>query len=159
MSKLLDRICKIRDLMTAEDISKLPYHIGLIRETQDGLLRLTKKFIVHEVELDFSHEDLLEMADEVKLVLQKLADEINGAGFISELLTHKVIDDDLFEKFTVQVSDKFSVRAVLTEFHSVITYLAVYVKFIEDANKQDSDIGYVLTATLQSFLNGGYYVR
>ena len=157
MSRLLDKICKIRDLMTAEDITKLPYYIGLIREVQETLLRFTKKFVVHEVELDFNHLDLLEMADEVNAVIQKL--EVNGDKMISELLKNSVINDDVFEKFTVSVSDKFALRAVLTEFHSVITYLAVYIKFIEDANKQDEDIGYVLTATLQSFLEGGRYVR
>lgn len=151
-SKIINRICTIRDLIVDGDYGNLYKHQMFIEETIQICMRYVKKYIDTRDRLpDFSHLDLLETAEDARIVLNKLAQEINGNKIIKQLIKNEV-NNEVIVKFSAEMGEKFRVRAILTELHSFFTYLGVYLKFLEDQNRQETDIGYILTATLKSFL-------
>ena len=153
MTKVLDGICKIRDLCDEGDLHKLERAIPLINTTLEYVQRYTQRFITRNDRPDFLSGDLLETANDIKPILEKVAEGIDGAKYIEEINRHEVVDDEVILKWTAEVSDMFALRAVLTKAHSIFTFLGTYLTFLEKERDQEEDIGYVLTQALEGFLN------
>lgn len=63
MTKLLDKICKVRDLVTSKDYGKLKfYNMEILNLKEEINRQITKKTNDYSYQLDITSQDLRELA-------------------------------------------------------------------------------------------------
>lgn len=154
MSKTIDNICKIRDLITVGDYKKILSGLGLFRSTYSLINRNIERFIKNDGHnLDFTSDDLLEMSMEIKTFLSGLNNQINANKMVNEITSLEQINDKTVKIFTCKYADIFSMVAHLTEFHNIISYSASLLKVLEIQYEQQ-DINYVIIDVIKKALKG-----
>ena len=138
MTKLLDKICATRDLLITKDISKIRAKLIPTHRLTDEIKRQVKKFgsDVEHYKLDFTSDDLFEMAEEVKAVITVCERYINPKTRLKKFQEHKTIDDKIFLEYTNTNADHIAVRAVMTEMHSLLCFFGIYINLLEKMYEQ-----------------------
>ena len=137
MSKIIDNICRARDILQIRDISelnkKLKFQRGLFQAIFDECHRhLCRKTKDYSYKLDFTSQDLRELAQDIRNVLKRWESEMNPEKNIKSLKKQVVNGKLDFGSYTeaklpILAARKDNVQVLyellnLLEFHSVFLY-------------------------------------
>lgn len=154
MSKTIDNICKIRDLITVGNYKRILSGLGLFKSTYSLINRNIERFIKNDNHtLDFTSDDLLEMSREVKVFLSNLNHQINANKMVKEITSLDIINDISIKDFTYKYADIFTMVAHLTEFHNIISYSASLLKVLE-IQYQQQELDFVVIEAIKKALRG-----
>ena len=77
MTKLIDNICKLRDILEKKQDSKIIYNHGIInRLIEDVTRQAIKKARDYNYEIDFTSQDLRELAKDIRDTLKRWSDAV-----------------------------------------------------------------------------------
>ena len=72
MTQVIDKICKLRDAVTCKNDNKLIFLHGIVDKLCDELKRhLQKKVDNYSYELDFTSQDLRELAQDIRSMFKR----------------------------------------------------------------------------------------
>jgi hypothetical protein len=148
MSKILDNICKLRDILENKDYKKLPYIPKLSQSIFDEVHRnIKRKASNYNYELEFTSQDLRETAqaisdtfkrwDSIMCVekqIKKLAKNADG---------NKLDMNPFFEQVLPIMEFRRDYTQVLTELRSLLEYHAVFLYYIEEASEDEFALNYL----------------
>lgn len=140
MSKLLDKICILRDIIADEEYDKLRFHTATMLSLKEDIHRqLKKKEVNPEHEIDFTSQDLRELAQELRQTLKYWDDIMCPDDNIRKIkVTNKIIDMTEFSNTTipVMVARSDSIKSLI-ELLNIIEYYAVYLYYVEIATNDE----------------------
>lgn len=149
MGKLIDKICKCRDLLVYSP-QKLRGYMGdgaLFDSTiQDIHHQLSKKSADYSHKLEFTSQDLMEFAYDIQKVLKDWEKEMSPSRNVQQLL--KTVKDGKLnlDEFTSQKTEVMALRRdcikTLMTSLSVLEYHSVFLYFLEEASKDEFAITY-----------------
>lgn len=144
---MIDNICKLRDALTSKDYKRLVYLRPLFQSVFNEMHRhIARKTIDYNYELDFTAQDLRELAQDIRSLLKRWETEMNPEKNIKAL--YKTVKDQKldFNSFTnskipILVARRDNVQILyellnLCEFHSVFLY------FLEEASEDKFALTY-----------------
>lgn len=142
MSKLLDRICAVRDLITTKQYSKLKFHKMQLLQLKEEIHRqMKKKAQDYKHELDFTAQDLRELAADINGMLndwQAVMTPDENIKLVYDNRKGNGIDLTLFQDKVIPiVQARTETIQALTELLSFIEYHAVYLYFVELASDDE----------------------
>ena len=95
VTNLLEKICKALDILESKDISLIKQNYYLFNDIQDNVIRQCKKYIKFENhELDFTHEDLKNLSDEMFNVINRC-----------QKMQYKQLEKRLMQKLPIEMED------------------------------------------------------
>lgn len=95
VTNLLEKICKALDILESKDINLIKQSYYLFKDIQDNVIRQCKKYIKHENhELDFTHEDIKKISDEMFDVINKC-----------QKMQYKHLENRLKQKLPIELED------------------------------------------------------
>lgn len=157
MSKIIDNICKLRDLLENKDIyfisRKLGFYRGIIQAIFDEVHRnLAKRTLEYEQsdevkhELDFTSQDLRELAQDIRNVFKKWENEMNPEKNIKALLktvkNGKLDTRPFTETKTKIMAARRDYMQPLMELLNLIEYHSVFLYMLEIASNDEFAIKY-----------------
>lgn len=153
MTKLMDDICNLRDMLIAKDVKKLCANTVKIHMLTDNVRRQVKKFgkDIEHTKLDFTSDDLTETASEIKSMLKVCEDKLKPEYNLKKIFSNEKINDNVIQDFMSPMCEYMAVRTVLTEMHSNFVYLAVFLKLFETQYEQ-GELEYVVVNAIREFL-------
>lgn len=147
MSKLLDNICKIRDILEFKQYNKLGYIRQLSQNVFDEVHRnIKRKASDYSFKLDFTSQDLRETAQAISDTF-KCWDNIMNPEKRTKKLAKDAKDNTIdlnpfFEEAIPIMQYRRDYTQVLTELRSLLEYHAVFLYYIEEAS-EDQMIKYM----------------
>lgn len=153
MTKLLDRICELRDILEQKKYNEL----GRARMLCDSLfkelhLHMTRKSKDYSYELDFTSQDLRETAKAIGDTLKRWDDIMNPTKQIKKLSKNalllkeehkKVINlNNYMDEVLPIMRYRRDYAHSLITFKSLIEYHAVFLYYIEDVSNDNFAINY-----------------
>ena len=139
MARIMDNICKLRDILEYKDYNKLKYAHGLIKSIFEEVHRnLARKAQDYSYELEFTSQDLRETAKAISDTFKRWDDELNPVKNIKHLLKkveNGKLNLDTFTQKTIPIMalKRDNVQA-LTELQSLLEYHSVFLYFLEEAS-------------------------
>lgn len=136
MSKLLDKICFMRDLLASKQYEKLKFYKMKMYELKDEIHRqIKKKTTDYSYELDFTAQDLRELAQDIRSLLKRwetaMCPEKNTKALLKEIEDGQINLNPLYEKtLPVMVARTENIQP-LTELLNLIEYHAVFLYMVE----------------------------
>ena len=95
VTNLLEKICKALDILESKDISLIKQNFYLFTDIQDNVIRHCKKYIKYEnLELDFTHEDIKNLSDEMFNVINRC-----------QKMQYKQLEKRLMQKLPIEMED------------------------------------------------------
>lgn len=159
VSNLIENIGKCRDILAGKDFKKISIHISLFEKTQIAARRHVNKYTNNERnELDFTPDDLAELAEDIRNYLDKDFPVIFSYNAFMHILNDsytEVVDDKALRTVTGKICDYMLVDTKLREAMKILSYAAMLFKLWQLNYKgvhQQSDVMYQMTQALQSFL-------
>lgn len=147
MSKLLDKICFIRDLVTSKEYGKLKFHKMKMYEVKEEIHRQIKK--KHEdpkYELDFTAQDLRELAQDIRSLLKRwetlMCPEKNIKELLKKVKNNQIDMDPFFTKTIPIMTARTEAIQPLTELLNMLEYHAVYLYMLEEACNDSLALNY-----------------
>lgn len=141
MAKLIDKICKCRDILTKcpEKLRGYTGHGALFDSTVDDIhSQLRRKAQDYSRELDFTSQDLMEFAYDIQGVLKKWETAMCPKRNIKQLLKtmqdHKINLDPFTQEKTEIMALRRDTIEGLTRTLSVLEFHSVYLYFLESAS-------------------------
>ncbi len=148
MTKLLDKICKVRDLVTSKDYGKLKfYNMQMLQLTDEIHRQVAKKTRDYSYELDFTSQDLRELAKDIHSLLDKwetaMCPEKNIKKLLKEVDADDKIDMDNFYKRVIPImtARTGSIQAI-TEFLNIVEFYATFLYMVEEASNDKFALEY-----------------
>ena len=147
MSKLLDNICKIRDILEYKQYNKLGYIRQLSQSIFDGVHRnIKRKASDYSYQLEFTSQDLRETAQAISDTFKRWDNIMNPEKRTKKLAKdakNNTIDlNPFFEEVIPIMQYRRDYTQVLTELRSLLEYHAVFLYYIEEAS-EDEVIKYI----------------
>lgn len=147
MTKLLDKICKIRDLVTAKDYGKLRfYNMEILKLKEEIHRHIAKKTKDYKHELDFTNQDLRELAKDIHSLLKKWDTAMCPEKNIKKLLKtleNGQIDMNIYYEQTIPImTARCQNIQALMELLSLIEYYGVYLYMLEEASNDKFALEY-----------------
>lgn len=101
MTRLIDNICKLRDILEKKQDSKIVFNHGIINSLIEELTRqATKKARDYNYEIEFTSQDLRELAKDIRDTLKRWSDAVIPEKLIKKYGKGKT-EIDLTEMNTV----------------------------------------------------------
>lgn len=155
MSRLLDGICHLRDLIDAKDYKKLEQYRFRIMELNRQFEKLIKeKAENHKFELDFTAQDLRELASDIKGLFKHFENSLSADKAIKKLAKegieidkngNKILKVD-FDQWTLEKTPVMRCRTILiqplTELLTKCEFFAVYLYYVELVSNDEFAINY-----------------
>lgn len=153
MTKLLDRICELRDILEQKKYNEL----GRARMLCDSLfkelhLHMTRKSKDYSYELDFTSQDLRETAKAISDTLKRWEEIMNPTKQIKKLAKDALLIKEENKKvinlnnYMTEVLPIMRYRRnyapMLTELLSILEYHAVFLYYIEDVSNDNFAINF-----------------
>lgn len=143
MTKLQDNICALRDLIAKKEYSKLVYKKRLIQDVFKEIHRnMVRKVDDYGYQLDFTSQDLRELAQDIRGMFKSWSDGINPEKNIKQLA--KLVDKTgklNFAPYTEKTTEIMRWRRdnmqVLIELLNLIEYHAVFLYYTEIASNDE----------------------
>lgn len=153
MTKLLDNICKIRDILEFKQYDKLEYIRQLEPAIRDEVHRnMARKSDDYNHELVFTSQDLRETAKAISDTLKRWEEIMNPTKQIKKLSKNalllkeerkKVINlNDYMAEVLPIMRYRRDYAPILTELLSILEYHSVFLYFIEDVSNDEFSIKY-----------------
>lgn len=148
MTKLLDNICKIRDILEFKQYDKLEYIRQLEPAIRDEVHRnMARKSEDYNHELVFTSQDLRETAKAISDTLKRWEEIMNPTKQIKKLSKNalllkeerkKVINlNDYMAEVLPIMRYRRDYAPMLTELLSILEYHSVFLYFIEDVSNDN----------------------
>ena len=139
MTNLLDNICQIRDLLVSGNYGRLKMYKMKFCRLKDEIHRQTRnKALDFKHELDFTSQDLRELAEDIRNLLKHWADVMNPETNIKALAEATKDGKIMLEEFPPKVIPIMQARTEtiqpLIELLNIVEYHAVYLYYIEEAS-------------------------
>lgn len=148
MTKLIDKICKVRDLVTSKDYGKLKFYNMQILKLKEEIHRhIAKKAKDYNYELDFTSQDLRELAQDIHSLFKKwetaMSPEKNIKKLLKEVDADDKIDMDNFYKRVIPImtARTGSIQAI-TEFLNIVEFYATFLYMVEEASNDKFALEY-----------------
>lgn len=155
MSRLLDGICYLRDILQQRDYKKIELYRYRITDIRQQLIRMMgKKAADYKFELEFTAQDLRELADDISTLFKYWNNKLDpkkNIKLIANQSTETVVKGrptknvDL-NSWTESIEDIMKYRTLfcqqLTELLSICQFFSTYLYFIELASKDEFAINY-----------------
>lgn len=139
MTRIIDNICKLRDILGNKEYKKLIFSQKLIKDIFGEIHRqMAKKSVDYSHELDFTSQDLRELAQDIANTIKRWDDKLCPEKNIKALL--KTVKDGKlsFEQFTNDTLPYMEYRRdniqLLIELRSLLEYHSVFLYFLEEAS-------------------------
>lgn len=153
MTKLLDNICKIRDILEFKQYDKLGYIRQLSQSIFDEVHRnMARKSNDYNHELEFTSQDLRETAKAISDTLKRWEDIMNPTKQIKKLSRNalllkeekkKVINlNDYMAEVLPIMKYRRDYTQILTELLSLLEYHSVFLYFIEEVSNDEFALKY-----------------
>lgn len=148
MTKLLDKICKVRDLVTSKDYSKLKfYNMEILKLKEEINRQITKKTNDYSYQLDITSQDLRELAQDIRSLLKKwevaMSPEKNIKKLLKEVDADDKIDMDNFYKRVIPImTARTGSIQTLTEFLNIVEFYATFLYMVEEASNDKFALKY-----------------
>lgn len=139
MTQVIDKICKLRDAVTCKQDNKLVYYHGIVDKLGDELKRhLQKKMNNYSYELDFTSQDLRELAQDIRSMFKRWDTIMNPEKNIKHIYKNNVNGENLtlqphFDKVLPIMRARCQNIAKFTELLSIIEHFGVVLYFFEIA--------------------------
>lgn len=142
MTKLLDKICFIRDLITQKQYEKLKFYKYHIQQLKEEIHRqLKKKSQDYSYELEFTSQDLRELAKDIRDMLKRWENIMNPEKNIKEVdknRTGNQININLYSDKVIPImKTRTECIQPLMELLSLIEYHSVYLYYVEEASNDE----------------------
>lgn len=139
MTKLLDKICKVRDLVTSKDYGKLKfYNMQMLQLTNEIHRQVAKKTRDYSYELDFTSQDLRELAQDIHSLLDKwetaMCPEKNIKKILKDVKDGQADLNPFFDTTIPVIKARGQSIKELTELLNMVEYHAVYLYMVEEAS-------------------------
>lgn len=142
MSKVIEHICKCRDILVG-DQAKIPLYTsekGLFDQTINEIHRhLNKKSKDYSYRLDFTYQDLVEFADDIHRVLDKwdtaMCPKKNIKALLKTVENGKLDLNPFCESKVKIIALRSKACEGLIRALSILEYHSVFLYFIEEASK------------------------
>lgn len=139
MSNLLDRICKIRDILELKQYNRLGYIRQISEKIFDEVHRnMARKADDYSYQLDFTSQDLRETAQAISDTFKRWDNIMCPEKQTKKLM--KTIEEgklnlDTFTNETIPImAYRRDYTQILTELRSLLEYHSVFLYFIEEAS-------------------------
>lgn len=147
MTKLLDKICKVRDLVTSKDYGKLKFYKMEILKLKEEIHRhIAKKAKDYSYELDFTSQDLRELAQDIHSLFKKwdtaLCPEKNIKKLLKNLKDNQINLNPFYEQAIPIMTARTESTQALTELLSLAEYHAVFLYMVEEASNDTFALKY-----------------
>ena len=151
MSKLLDNICKIRDILEYKQYNKLGYIRQLSQSIFDGVHRnIKRKASDYSYQLEFTSQDLRETAQAISDTFKRWDNIMNPEKQTKKIAKNadgdRIDMNPFFEEAIPIMQYRRDYTQVLTELRSLLEYHAVFLYYIEEAS-EDEVIKYIKRLT------------
>lgn len=148
MTKVMDKICKLRDAVTCKQDNKLVFHHKTIDTLTDELKRhLQKKIDDYSYELDFTSQDLRELAKDIHSMFKRWDATMNPEKNIKHIYKNNVTNEHLtlqphFNKVLPVITARRDNVAIFTELLSILEHFSVVLYYFEIASDDEFAINY-----------------
>lgn len=147
MTKLLDKICLLRDVITQKQYNKLKFHKMNILMLKEELHRhIKKKALDYKHELEFTSQDLRELAKEIRDMFKRWENTMSPEKNIKEIYNNRDGNKINIDKYSDKVIPIMTARTEtmqpLIELLSLIEYHSVYLYYLEMAAKDEFALNY-----------------
>lgn len=147
MSNLLDKICALRDLITSKQYSKLKFHkMRILRLKEEIHRQMSKKSQDYKHELEFTSQDLRELAEDMRGMLKEWSDIMNPDENIKAIYADTkdgvVNINPLMDKVIPIMAARTLSMQALIELLNLVEYHAVFLYYLELASKDKFAINY-----------------
>lgn len=138
MSNLLNRICKIRDILELKQYDRLGYIRQLSTKIFDEVhIQISRKSKDYNYKLDFTAQDLRETARAITDTFKRWDNEMcpdkNIKKIKKEIKDGKIYIDKFMENKLAFMRYRRDYTQVLIELRSLLEYHSVYLYFLEYA--------------------------
>lgn len=152
MTQLSTLLCQVRQLLDDKDEALIAKNAAVLMRLYDELKRQITKFCKDDKhKLVFHSSDIILIAEEAKIILNKINKRINVNVMIKAVTKPEKINDEFMAGFTESMCSVFYLTAKLTEFHSVMCYLGTLLYLLEIQYEQ-GELDSVLISTLKEYL-------
>ncbi len=139
MSKLLDKICTVRDLTATKEYDKLKFHKMTFLTLKEEIHRhIKKKSQDYSYNLDFTSQDLREMAGDIRSMMKRWETTMNPEKNIKKLANdakENVIDINPFISKTLPVMIvRTECMQPLIELLNIAEYYGTFLYYLEMAS-------------------------
>ena len=147
MSRIIDNICKLRDILEYKDYKKLGYIRQLCQSIFEEVHRnMAKKATDYSYNLDFTSQDLRETAQAISDTLKRwdniMCPEKNIKKLIKNVENGKLnLDSFTNETIPIMAYRRDNIQ-VLTELRSLLEYHSVFLYFLEEASNDKFALTY-----------------
>lgn len=143
MTQVIDRICKLRDAVTSKNDNKLVFYHGIVDKLADELKRhLQKKVDDYSYELDFTSQDLRELAQDIRSMFKRWDTTMNPEKNIKHIYKNDVTGEHLtlqphFDKVLPVITARRDNTAKFTELLSLLEHFGVILYYFEIASEDE----------------------
>lgn len=147
MTKLLDKICKVRDLVTSKDYGKLKfYNMEILKLKEEIHRHIAKKTKDYNYELDFTSQDLRELAQDIHSLFKKwdtaLCPEKNIKKLLKDMKDNQININPFYEQAIPIMTARIENTQALTELLSLVEFHAVFLYMGEEASNDKFALEY-----------------
>ena len=148
MTQVIDRICKLRDAVTSKNDKKLVFYHGIVdRLCLDLKRHLQKKVDNYDYELDFTSQDLREIAQDIRSMFKRWETTMCPEKNIKYIHKNDIKDGNLtlqphFDKVLPVITARRDNTAKFTELLSLLEHFSVVLYFCEYAANDEFAINY-----------------
>lgn len=148
MTQVMEKICKLRDIVTCKQDNKLIYHHGTINKLKEELKRhFIKKVENPSYELDFTSQDLRELAKDIRSMFKRWDMIMNPEKNIksihkTDLIGEKITLHPHFEKVMPIINARRDNVLIFTNLLSQIEHYAVVLYYWEIASNDEFAINF-----------------
>jgi hypothetical protein len=142
MTKLLDNICKIRDILEYKQYNKLGYIRQLSQSIFDEVHRnIKRKAKDFNYQLEFTSQDLRETAQAISDTFKRWDNIMNPEKQTKKLAKNadgdRIDMNPFFEEVIPIMQYRRDYTQVLTELRSLLEYHAVFLYYLEEASEDE----------------------
>lgn len=147
MSKIIDNICKLRDILENKNYKKLGYIRPLCQSIFEEIHRnMGRKSVDYKYNLDFTSQDLRETAQAISDTFKRWDNIMCPVKNIKNLLKNVEngkLNLDIFTNQTLPIlAYRRDYAQVLMELKSLLEYHSVFLYFLEEASKDKFALNY-----------------
>lgn len=126
VTKTIESIGKCRDALATKDFKTILTRLGLFEKVCDTVKHHVEKYTKDaKHELDFTPYDLQELSDEIYEYVKRFQTHFTFDYGHKKLVKHKVINNEVLNKFTQEQCDKMYLDRKLREAYKILTYLGL----------------------------------
>ena len=147
MTKLLDNICKVRDLDTSKDYGKLKfYNMEILKLKEEINRQITKKTNDYSYQLDITSQDLRELAQDIHSLFKKwdtaLCPEKNIKKLLKNMKDNQIDINPFYEQAIPIMTARAGNIQALTEFLNIVEFYATFLYMVEEASNDKFALEY-----------------